>query len=104
MGWPTRLHVFPSERAPKGGDGRDAGGISGEHIMNGVAHEEGVLGRTVEPVERYPYGFGVGLVSGRRVRADDRIHVSGEPNMSETAHREVLGLAGDDADLVAVRA
>ena len=48
------------------------------------------LGRAAEAVERYPYGLGVGLVSGGRVAADDGIHEAGEPDVGEAAHARAL--------------
>ena len=68
--------------------------------MNGIAHEQRVIGGTVETLQRYPYGFRVWFVSRRRVAPDHRVHIPGQPHVDEPAHRQRFGFAGHDAQLV----
>ena len=101
--WLAGLEVFSLEGAPERGHGSDAGRISGQDVVDRVSDEHGVFGGTPQSVECNPYGFGIGLVSGGGVAADDRVHVSGEADVGEAAHGERFGLAGDDRELVAAR-
>ena len=68
--------------------------------MNGVADENGVFWSAAESVERYSYGFGVWLVSGGGVAADDGIHEAGESDVREAAHSERLGFARHNGELI----
>jgi len=98
---PSRLQLGATRCSPQRGGRFDPSGVSCEHIENGVADKERVFGEAIEAVECYPYGLGVGLVSGAAVAADDGVHVTSEPDVSQAAQRERLGLAGDDPEIVA---
>src|SRR6185503_11527532 len=74
MTWVTGFELGPVECAPGGRHGGHAGGISRYHVVHRVPHEERLFGRTVEPLQCYPYGLGIGLMSSRRVEADHRFH------------------------------
>ena len=74
--------------------------VAGEKVVYRIANEDGVFGRGVEAVERYPNRFWVGLMPSGRVTAHNRIHVASQPDMCQAAHSQRLGFAGDDADVV----
>src|SRR4051812_33710915 len=101
MAWPSRLQIGPRERAPGGRHGDYAGGISRQNVVHRIADEQGLFGPAVEPVKRYPYGLGVGLVSGRRVKTDDGLQHRRQPDERKRAIGQPLGLAGDDRELMA---
>jgi hypothetical protein len=50
--WRSRLEVLPLEGTPESGEGSNAGRISGQDVVHGVADEDGLVRASAEAVER----------------------------------------------------